>query len=431
MLNQLKLIYFIGKPFTLITTESIILIICLFLSGFFSSSETALFSLSHVKALHLAKEGSKFDQLILHMKENPHELLTTILIGNNFVNICASALATKIAMEHFQSNAIGIVTGIMTFLILVVGEIFPKSFATHNNILVARIVIFPIFWFSKLFFPIIYCLNFIPKIIGVFDKSPFATEDELLTMVEVVEEEGEIKEEEKEFITNIFEFDDTSASEIMTPRADIFAIDIADEIDIKAIIESGFTRIPVIKDNIDNIVGIINVKNLFAEFHKSCTENGGGKLDINKIMQKPNFVPDSKKLDSLLHEFKKLKNHLGVVIDEHGGVAGIVTLEDVVEEIVGEITDETDKLEPDIIKIQDNKFIVAGKIDIDELNKTTGLLIPESNEYDTFSGFVLDVIGRIPEVGETIKTENCTIIVREKDGNRIKSFVLKIDKHNQ
>jgi CBS domain containing-hemolysin-like protein len=265
----------------------------------------------------------------------------------------------------------------------------------------------------------------------VFDKSPFATEDELLTMVEVVEEEGEIKEEEKEFITNIFEFDDTSASEIMTPRADIFAIDIADEIDIKAIIESGFTRIPVIKDNIDNIVGIINVKNLFAEFHKSCTENGGGKLDINKIMQKPNFVPDSKKLDSLLHEFKKLKNHLGVVIDEHGGVAGIVTLEDVVEEIVGEITDETDKLEPDIIKIQDNKFIVAGKIDIDELNKTTGLLIPESNEYDTFSGFVLDVIGRIPEVGETIKTENCTIIVREKDGNRIKSFVLKIDKHNQ
>ncbi|MCK5310864.1 MAG: HlyC/CorC family transporter [Desulfobacteraceae bacterium] len=409
------------------TTELIILIICLFLSGFFSSSETALFSISQVKALHISKDGSKVDKLILYMKKDSHKLLTTILIGNNLVNICASALATKIAIEYFKSNAVGIATGIMTFLILVVGEIFPKSFATQNNIFVARVVIIPIFWLSKLFTPIIFLLNFIPKIIGVFDKSPFATEDELITMVEVIEEEGEIKEEEKEFITNIFEFDDTSASEIMTPRADVFVIDIENEIDIKSIIESGFTRVPVMKGNIDNIVGIINVKYLFAEFHKSCADNGSGELDIKKIMQKPNFIPDSKKLDSLLHEFKKLKNHLGVVIDEHGGMSGIVTLEDVVEEIVGEITDETDKLEPDITKIKGGNWLVAGKIDIDELNKKTGLSIPEANEYDTFSGYVLNMIGRIPEVGETIKTENCTIIVREKDGNRIKRFVLKIE----
>jgi len=365
------------------------------------------------------------------MKQDSHKLLTTILIGNNLVNIYGSALATKIAIEYFQSNAVGIATGIMTFLILVVGEIFPKSFATQNNIFVARIVIIPIFWLSKLFFPVIFVLNFIPRIIGVFDRAPFATEDELLTMVEVVEEEGEIKEEEKEFITNIFEFDDTSASEIMTPRGDVFVVDIENQIDIKLIIDSGFTRIPVIQGNIDNIIGIINVKNLFAEFHKSCTNNENGNLDLKRIMQKPNFIPDSKKLDSLLHEFKRLKNHIGVVIDEHGGMSGIVTLEDVVEEIVGEITDETDKLEPDIQKTKEGEWLVAGRIDIDELNKITGLSIPETNEYDTFSGYVLNRIGRIPDAGEIIKTKKCDIVVKEKDGNRIKSFILRIEKQKE
>jgi putative hemolysin len=412
----------------LISTELIILIICLFLSGFFSSSETALFSISQVKAMHLSKDGSKIDKLIMYMKEDSHKLLTTILIGNNIVNICATALATKIAIEYFQSNAVGIATGIMILLVIVFGEILPKSFATHNNIIVARIVILPIYWLSKVFSPLIFLLNFIPKVIGVFDKSPLITEDELMTMVEVVEEDGEIKEEEKEFITNIFEFDDTSASEIMTPRADVFVIDLEHKTDIKSIIDSGFTRIPVIEGDIDNIVGIVNVKYLFAEFHEFCIKNGTGDLDIRSIMQKPNFIPDSKKLDSVLREFKRLKNHIGVVIDEHGGMSGIVTLEDVIEEIVGEITDETDKLEPDIIKISDDDWVVAGKIDIDELNKETGLAIPETKDYDTFSGYVLNRIGRIPEVGEAIKTKKCTIVVREKDGNRIKSFTLKKEK---
>ncbi len=214
----------------------------------------------------------------------------------------------------------------------------------------------------------------------------------------------------------------------MTPRADVFVIDLENSIDVKSIIDSGFTRIPVIEGDIDNIIGIINVKTLFSEFHDSCVDNQNGNLDIRKIMQKPNFIPGSKKLDSLLHEFKELKNHIGVVIDEHGGMSGIVTLEDVVEEIVGEIIDETDKFEPNIVKIKGGNFLVPGKIDIDELNKKTKLAIPEANDYDTFSGYVLNIIGRIPEVGETIKTESCTIIVREKDGNRIKCFLVKIDK---
>ncbi|MBF0243159.1 MAG: HlyC/CorC family transporter [Desulfamplus sp.] len=430
----------------------ILLVICLLLSGFFSSAETALFSISKFKALHLAKEGGKTDQLIYKMKENPHRLLSTILIGNNIVNIGASSLATAIAIDFFQSNAVGIATGVMTILILIFGEIFPKSFAAQNKIAVARFAVYPLMWCSRLFTPIIFLLNFIPRMLGKVDQSFSVTEDELMTMVEVVEEEGEIKEEEKELISNIFEFDDTSASEIMTPRADMYFIDINDNIDIKAILNSGFTRIPVIDNRIDNVIGILNLKDLFARYHDSCPLNiavgndptveqtldsidnenchdsiNAEDLGIKEIMREPFFIPESKKLDSLLHAFKQMKNHIGIVVDEHGGVCGIVTMEDVLEELVGEISDETDRNnEPNIVKLHDDKWIVLGKTDIWELNKTLNLSIPESPDYDTFSGFILDKIGKIPKVGETITIDRYAATVKERDGNRIRTFVFKL-----
>ena len=408
------------------TFELTLLVIGLFLSGFFSSSETALFSISKIKALHIAKDGSKTGLLILKMKEDSHTLLTTILIGNNLVNIGASAIATSIAISYFKSNAVGIATGIMTMLILVFGEIFPKSFANHNNILVARFVIYPLYWLSKLFFPFIYMLNFIPKLHGTIDTShETVTEDELMTMVEVVEEEGEIKEEEKEFITNIFEFDDTSCSEIMTPRADMFAIDVSQDIDIKNVLKTGYSRIPVIEDSIDNIIGILHVKDLFASFQKACASESDTSLDVKQIMKKPYFIPESQKLDALLQNFKQKKNHIAVVVDEHGGVSGIVTLEDVVEEIVGEIIDETDRMVPDVVKLKGNKWLITGKIDIDDLNKEIKIEIPESNTYDTFSGFFLEQIGRIPKPGESITMNQWVATVKDMDGNRIQSFILK------
>ena len=410
------------------TFELTILVIGLLLSGFFSSSETALFSISKVKALHIAKDGSKSGILILKMKEDSHTLLTTILIGNNLVNIGASAIATSIAISYFKSNAVGIATGIMTMLILVFGEIFPKSFANHNNIFVARIVIYPLFWLSRLFFPLIYMLNFIPKLHGTIDTTrETVTEDELMTMVEVVEEEGEIKEEEKEYITNIFEFDDTCCSEIMTPRADMFVIDVSEDMDIKKILKTGFSRIPVIEDSIDNIIGILHVKDLFASFQKACASESDIPLDVKQIMRKPYFIPESKKLDSLLQDFKQKKNHIAIVVDEHGGISGITTLEDVVEEIIGEIIDETDRMTPDIVRLKGNKWLVAGKIDVDDLNKELKIEIPESNSYDTFSGFFLEQIGRIPKSGESIIINNWTVTVKDMDGNRIQSFIIKKD----
>jgi len=396
------------------------------LSGFFSSSETALFSISKIKALHLAKDGSHTERLIMRMKEQSHTLLTTILIGNNLVNIGASAIATSLAISYFKSNAVGIATGVMTLLILIFGEIFPKSFANHNNIVVARIVIYPLFWLSKLFYPLIFILNFIPKLHGTINtRHDTVTEDELMTMVEVVEEDGEIKEEEKEYITNIFEFDDTSCSEIMTPRADMFVLDASRPINIEEILKTGYSRIPVIEDSIDNVIGMLHVKNLFASFQKVCTSDPDGTLDIQRIMKKPYFIPESKKLDSLLQDFKQKKNHIAVVVDEHGGVSGIVTLEDVVEEIIGEIVDETDQPTPDVIRLKGNKWLITGKIDVDDLNKELNINIPESSTYDTFSGYFLEQIGHIPTAGESIIIDKWKATVKDMDGNRIQSFIIK------
>jgi len=407
--------------------ELILLYVCLFLSGFFSMSETALFSISKVKAFHISKDGSKSGRLILEMKEASHTLLTTILIGNNLVNIGASSLATSLAMGYFQSNAVGIATGVMTLLILVFGEIFPKSFATHNNVVVSRAVIYPIYWLSKILWPLIFVLNFIPKLHGtIYNSQETVTEDELMTMVEVVEGEGEIKEEEREYITNIFEFDDTYCSEIMTPRADMFVVDAAEGLDIPGVLKTGFSRIPVIEDNIDNIVGILHIKDLFSRY----LENKGsdaplGSLDIKSIMKKPYFIPESKKLDSLLKAFKAKKSHMAVVVDEYGGVSGIVTLEDVVEEIFGEIADESDKNTPDIVKLKGNRWLVLGRTDIYHLNKELHLGIPESANYDTVSGFFLELVERIPKPGESIRMNKWLFSVEDMDGNRIQSFIIK------
>lgn len=402
------------------TDQVIALVVLLFLSGFFSSSETALFSISRSKARYLAKLGGKPNVLINQMKENPHRLLTTILIGNNVVNVAASALATKLALQLFPGYAVGIATGVMTFMILVFGEVFPKSVATRNNILIARTIIVPIYWFSLVCRPIVFILDFIPKLTGRIKKTPTVTEEELMTFVEVVREEGEIKEEEQELIHRIFEFDDTNASEIMTPRADMFVIEVDKPLDLRSITESGFTRIPVIEDTIDNVVGILNVKDVLAHYalHNELA-------DVKALMRTPYFVPEHKKLDSLMGQFKKRKNHMAIVVDEHGGVSGLISLEDALEELVGEISDETDKEERLITKRKNREWIVLGKTDIEEVNELIGMEIPDSAEYDTFSGYVLEQIGRIPVEKEVFTLGAYEVVVKSMDGNRIKEYIVR------
>ncbi|MBU1244015.1 hemolysin family protein [Myxococcota bacterium] len=401
----------------------IILFVLLLLSALYSASETALFSISRTRARHLAKDGDRANLMIYRLKQDPHRLLSTILIGNNLVNIAASALATMLAIRLLSSYALGVATGGMTMLVLVFGEVLPKSLATRNNVMVARGTIFFIRWSMAIFAPLIWLLNFIPKLTGRIQHSPTATEEELMTFVEVVEEEGEIKEEEKKLIHNIFDFDDTKASEIMTPRRDMFVIDLEQPLDLKAIAEMGFTRIPVIQEDIDHIVGIVLIKDLFMHQTRSAEPP-----DIRKIMRPPYFIPENKKLDKLLQQFRRSKNHLAIVIDEHGGVSGLITLEDALEQLVGEIRDETDQEEPHLQRIQPGEWVVLGKASIEEVNEVLGMELPESGEYDTFSGYVLDRLGRIPNEKETLEIDQYSIFVKEKDGNRINRYVIRLPK---
>ncbi|NNK84251.1 MAG: HlyC/CorC family transporter, partial [Desulfobacterales bacterium] len=223
-----------------------------------------------------------------------------------------------------------------------------------------------------------------------------------------------------EFIHNIFEFDDTNASEIMTPRGDMFVVEVDKKLKIEDIVKPGFTRIPVIEEDMDHVIGILNIKDLFL--HQSTCDEA---IDVRKIMRKPYFIPEYVKLDSLLHQFKKRKDHLAIVVDEHGGVSGLITLEDALEEIVGEISDETDKDETHIKRIRKNEWMVLGKSDIDEVNEKVNMNIPDLKEYDTFSGYVLDKIERIPLEKEEIQMGDFTITVKEMDGNRIKKYIVK------
>jgi CBS domain containing-hemolysin-like protein len=405
------------------TGQIILLCALLILSGFFSSAETALFTISKVKARHLVKQGSRTNRLIKKMKDDPHRLLSTILIGNNLVNVGASALATALTIKLVSNHAVGITTGIMTMLILVFGEIFPKSIATRNNVLIAKVVIVPIYWLSIFFRPLILFLNFIPRLTASFKSKAPLTEAELMTFVEVVKEEGEIKEEEKELIQNIFEFDDTSVSEVMRPRADMFVIDIDEELNLGQILKSGFTRIPVIKGDIDHVIGILNVKDLFLQH-----VGANGNINILKIIQKPYFVPENKKLDSLFQAFQNRKQHMAIVVDEHGGVSGLITLEDALEEIVGEIVDETDKAEPQIVKVKNGEWMVPGKSEIAEVNEKIPMAIPESKDYDTFSGYVLNTIERIPREKEQIAIGKFLVTVNAMEGNRIREYIVRQEK---
>ena len=384
------------------------------LSAFFSASETAFLSISKAKAYDWAKEGGRIGGLIQRMKDDPHRLFTTLRIGNHLANIAASSLATLIALQLVPSHALGIATGVMTLVILIFGEIIPKSVAVRNNLWIARVAILPVYWLSRLFYPLILLLKFIPRMTERIQGMPRVTEAELLTMVEAVEEDGQIKEQEKELIHNIFEFDDTSASEIMTPRADMFVVDIHSQLDLPEIFKSGFTRIPVIDGDMDHIIGILNIKDLLL--HPS---SGLQAIDLRKIMREPYFVPEHKKLDKLLQGFKRRKQHMAIVVDEHGGVSGLITLEDALEEIVGEIIDETDIIEPTIVDVAPGEWRVMGKTEIGEVNEKLQMNIPDTGTYDTFSGYVLKQTGRIPREEEEIPIGEFTVVVKAREGNRI------------
>ncbi len=362
------------------------------LSGFFSAAETALFSISPAEAIVLGNQPGRTNALIHRMKQDPDRLLNTILIGNTLVNMAAAAQATAFALQVIGAHPVAVATGIMTLLVLVFGEVFPKSLALANAVPIARIVIVPIYWLSKLMVPLVLVLNVIPRMAARIRTPPKVTEADLLSIVEADGGEGQFREEEKELIHNIFEFDDTSASQIMTPRADMFVIDVNEPLDLPELFKSGFTRIPVTEGDIDRIIGILNIKDLLLY---QCA--GGPPVNVRRIMRQPYFVPEHKKLNLLLQE-----------------------------ELVGEIVDETDDVEePSIVPVSGAEWRVLGKAEIDEVNETLQMRIPDTGEYDTFSGYILKRIGRIPKVSEEIEIGEFTAIVKEREGNRIIAYLVR------
>jgi putative hemolysin len=402
----------------------VILIICLVLSALFSASETALMSLSKIRVKQMIENREKGANRINKLLSDPSRLLSAILIGNNVVNIGASSLMTSLAIDAFGNTGVGVATGIMTLLILVFGEITPKSLAAKNSEKISVRLSGFIEFVTNLLTPISFVLNiitdFLVKLLGgeVDKKKPFITQEELKTIVNVSYKEGVLEGEEKDMIYNVFDFSDSQVNDVMVPRTEIVAIDVDlpyEEI-IKIINKEQYSRIPVYENTIDNIIGILYVKDLlFLDVNKESP------FDLRKYIRQPYFTPEYKSIKELFKEMRTNRNHMVVIIDEYGGTEGIVTIEDVVEEIVGDIEDEYDKKIKEIEVIKEDEYLVNGNVRIDIINELIGTHI-ESEDFDTIAGFVIGIIDRLPEAGEEIEYGNIRFIIENIDRNRIKKI---------
>lgn len=421
--------YFLDDPLNLIILifEVIALLSFIILSAFFSGTETALFSLSKLQLKKIQKEEENNWQvkLIIRLLDDPQRTLISILIGNTFVNIAASSLATYLAIKLFGNIGIGIASGIMIFTILVFGEIIPKSLAVVNAEKISKKVARPIEIISIGLFPLIKFFKIIISALYYFlrmkktKEKKGITEEDLITLIDMGKDEGVIKEEEKKMIRNIFEFGDTMVKEVMIPRVDMACIPSDTKLGsiLKLIKKMGHSRIPVFEETIDNIIGVLYAKDLLGIYEQWYTSKK--KFDLKGIIREAYFVPENKKIDELLDIFRKDRIQIAIAIDEYGGTVGLITMEDVVEEVVGEIIDEYDKEIKLYEMIGDNIVIADAIISIDKINEILNIKIPE-NGFETLGGFIFDLLGRVPKKNEKIRYQNCQMIIEQVVKNRIR-----------
>ncbi len=401
----------------------ILLLILLFFSAFFSASETAFISLS---SFHLKKllEKDKRARKLKFWFDNPNKVLITTLVGNNIVNISASVLAASFSYKFFHKLNVSIVTGIMTFLILIFAEIIPKTIAKRFSEKIAMAVILPVKFFTFLLAPItslfILLSNGFTRIFGLKVESilPVLSEEDIKAMISAGEEEGIIEEEEREMIHSIFELGDRMVKEIMTPRVNIVAVE--ENISLKEIrriiVKEGYSRLPVFKENIDKITGVVYIKDLLAKEERNSSDMG--KLKARDIMRPPYFIPETKKVQDLIRELQREKIQMAIVVDEYGGTSGLVTMEDLLEEIVGEISDEYKKESEEIRTLSDGTYLVKGSLEIEKANDKLNLNIPEG-KVETVAGFVLDFMGKFPKRGEKFIYGDYEFIIQESDTKKI------------
>lgn len=408
---------------TSILIQSIILLILLIGSGFFSASETSLMSLSKIRIRHMQEEGVKGAKLVANLIEDSNKLLSTILIGNNIVNIAATSISTALFTSLIPgATGVAVATALMTVLVLLFGEITPKTIAANNSEKVAIFVSKPIKIIISILRPLVWIFNLITglifKILGVKDKGtqPYITEEELKTMVNVSHEEGVLEIEERQIINNVFQFGDMQAKEAMVQRLDMIAINIEDNYEqiIDMFKTEKFSRMPVYNESIDDIIGILNIKDVIF-----LSEDEIETFDIRDYIREPFFTYEFKKITQLLEEMKIEKSQMAIVVDEYGGTAGLITLEDLIEVIVGNIEDEYDEEEEEIQVIKEDEYIVDGRIKITELNELIGVKL-ESEEFDSIGGYIIGYLRRLPEENEVIEVDNIKFCIESLDKNRIK-----------
>ena len=401
--------------------QCISLVLLLALSAFFSSAETALTTVNRMKLRSLAEDGNRRAQTTLKLLERPAKMLSTVLVANNVVNISASSLATTFALSIWGNNSVAIVTGVLTLLILIFGEITPKSFASlySENISLAYGGI--IFFITKILTPVIFIIDRLSNgLLKLFhidaDTARSAmTEYELRTIVDVSHEDGVIASEERQMIYNVVDFGDSLAKDIMIPRVEMSCVSIeATYAELKEVFfEEKYTRIPVYEDSTDNIVGIINMKDVL--FYEDLEH-----FNIRNLMREANFTFEYKKTSELMMEMRENSISMTIVLDEYGAAVGLVTLEDLLEEIVGEIRDEFDEDEKDLIQMLDEReYLVEGSMKLDDINDALGLEL-YSEDYDSIGGLIIEKLDEIPEAGESVELKDGTLLqVMEMDKNRI------------
>lgn len=412
---------------------ALIILICL--SAFFSSAETSMTTVNKIRIQSLAEQGDKRASILLTVIEDSGKLLSTILIGNNIVNISASSLATTITLRLFGNAAVSISTGIITLLVLIFGEITPKTMASLHAekmaLSYARIIHFLMFLLT----PVIFLVNKMAKgvltLLRVDDsvKGNTITEHELRTLVNVGHKEGVIETEERQMIYNVFDFGDSQAQDVMVPRIDVTFADVNSSYEdlIQLFREEKHTRFPVFEETTDNIIGIVNVKDLLLTDQKDFT--------LRKILRDAYFTYEYKKTSELLMEMKEHSVSFAVVLDEYGATSGIVTLEDLVEEIVGDIHDEYDiEEEDDLTEILPGKeYLALGSARLDDLDEVLHLDI-ESDDYDSIGGYIIEQLDRFPEKGESVTTESgIRLVVDKVERNRIESvhiYLPETGEHN-
>jgi len=415
------------------TLYVVLFVICLFLSAFFSSSETAFISLQKVRVQHLIDKKVRGARLVSRMIEKPEKLLSTILLGNNFVNTAAAALATALAIKYWPEQGVLISTIAVTLLLLIFCETTPKTIATRHAEGLSLFFARPIRALSWILTPFVVVLSWIAtgfsKMLGVAPVSrSLAREEEIRTMISMGHKEGTVEEEEAEMLHNVFEFGNRPALEVMVPRTEVIWITkgtkLADFLDLYA--QNPLSRFPVYEENIDNVVGILAVKDILMAQAKG---NFNNEDTIDDLIRPAYFAPETKRVSELFAEMRDKNFRMTVVVDEFGGTAGIVSLSGLMEEIVGPVGDELAAIEKDYETINEYTFEVDGGMRVEEANEEMNLNIPEGDDYETVAGFVLDLLGHIPKQGEQLKYKNFKIVITEMRGMKIEKIRLIKEKH--